>query len=102
MIGKIFLYLFIFIILFYFILWFHELGHSIFALIFTKDKVKIYLGGKDNKITITVSKIILCIGGINPYYGIVEFNAKLLTNSKKALIFLSQGNPSLGNSPREQ
>ena len=80
--------LFIGVFLSYFILYFHEFGHAIFAIIFTKQEVKIRFGGILDKKIIKLGRLLIFLNGFNPSYGVVYWNAKSLSKYKNALICL--------------
>lgn len=80
--------LFIGVFLSYFILYFHEFGHAIFAIIFTKQKVKIRLGGIFDKKPLKIGRLLIYINGFYPSYGVIYWNAKSLSKYKNALISL--------------
>lgn len=75
-------------ILFYFVLYFHECGHTFFATIFTKNQVKIRLGGAYDKKIFKIGRFIVCLNGFNPWYGAVHCNMESLSNIKRAFIYL--------------
>lgn len=62
----------------------HEFGHAIPALIFTRDKVKITLGRKNNKAKkISLGRLNIELRGFNPFLGLVYWNVKEMTKSQK-------------------
>lgn len=75
-------------LLFYFILYFHEIGHVFFAIIFTKHEVKIRLGGELDKKSFKIGRLIVCLNGFSPYYGTVHWNNESLANIKRVFIYL--------------
>lgn len=77
------------IFLLYFILYFHEFGHAIFAIIFRKQEVKIKLGGNNDKKLIKIGRLLIYLNGFYPSYGVVYWNTKSLSKYKRALICLS-------------
>jgi hypothetical protein len=63
---------------------FHELGHAIPALIFTKDTVKLILGKDISKTKIiSVSRLNIELRGFSPSTGFVYWNAGKMTKSQK-------------------
>ena len=72
----------------YFILYFHEFGHAIFAIIFTEQEVKIRLGGSFDKKILKIGRLLIYLNGFNPSYGVVYWNEKSLSKYKNALICL--------------
>lgn len=73
---------------FYFMLFFHESGHAFFAIIFTKNKVKIRLGGYYDKKIFKIGRLIVCLNGLNIWYGTVQWNSESLSNIKRIFIYL--------------
>lgn len=74
--------------LFYFILYFHEMGHAFFAIIFTRHEVKIRFGGKIDKKSLKIGRLVICLNGIYPYYGSVHWDNESLSTIKRILIYL--------------
>lgn len=75
-------------LLFYFILYFHEMGHAFFAIIFTKHEVKIRFGGKLDKKSLKIGRLVICLNGFSPYYGSVDWDNESLSTIKRILIYL--------------
>lgn len=75
----------------YFSLYFHESGHAFFAIIFTKNEVKVRLGGSFDRKTFKIGRLIICLNGFNPWYGTVHWIDESLSNIKK--VFISLGGP---------
>ena len=49
---------------------FHELGHAVFALIFTDDDIDIIIGKSENKIgNLKLKRINICFNNLITYYG---------------------------------
>lgn len=72
----------------YFSLYFHESGHAFFAIVFTKDEVKVRLGGIYDRKIFKIGRLIICLNGFNPWYGTVHWNNESLLKIKRAFIYL--------------
>lgn len=75
----------------YFSLYFHESGHAFFAIIFTKDEVRVRLGGSFDRKIFKIGRLIICLNGFNPWYGTVHWNNESLSKIKR--VFISLGGP---------
>lgn len=70
----------------YFITFFHELGHVIFALLFTKGEVTMRLGGANDRKEIKIGRINIYINGFKSVYGTVSWSETKLSKVKKIAI----------------
>ena len=74
---------------------FHELGHAIFALLFTDDNVDIVIGESEAKIgSLKLKRINICFHNLITYYGICCCGEiKKESNKKLKRILISLGGP---------
>lgn len=72
----------------YISLYFHKSGHVFFAVIFTRDEVKVRLGGVYDKKKFKIGRVIIYLNGLNPWYGSVHWNNESLSRIKRAFIRL--------------